>query len=150
MMGSGGNFGTAEIALRAEPRRDRWRAMRRGFRLHCPNCGNGFLFRSYLEVNGTCPVCGEEFFHECADDAPPYLTILVVSPIVGGLMLGVDALDSSLPIWLHALVWPTLALSLCLVLLPRFKGAVIALQWALRMHGFGTAPAAIERLGKVL
>jgi uncharacterized protein (DUF983 family) len=28
-----------------------------------------------------------------------------------------------------------------LLVLPRFKGAVVGYQWALRMHGFGTANA---------
>ena len=32
------------------------------------------------------------------------------------------------------------ALVLSLVLLPMIKGALIGLQWALRMHGFGAGP----------
>ena len=39
-----------------------------------------------------------------------------------------------------ALVMCSLATVLSLVLLPRIKGAFIALQWFKRMHGFG-APA---------
>ena len=33
-------------------------------------------------------------------------------------------------------LWIPLALLLTLVTLPRIKGAIVALQWALRMHGF--------------
>ena len=149
-MSAAGNPGAAQISLPAEPDRDRWQAIRRGFRLRCPNCGEGPLFRAYLKVNDTCPVCGEELFHQRADDAPPYLTILVVGHIVGALMLTVEEIDDTLPIWIHAIVWPALTLGLCLLLLPRFKGALIAFQWALRMHGFATAPAVQERLGPAL
>jgi uncharacterized protein (DUF983 family) len=38
------------------------------------------------------------------------------------------------------MLWPTLTLALTLLLLPKFKGALVAYQWALRMHGFETVP----------
>jgi uncharacterized protein (DUF983 family) len=31
-----------------------------------------------------------------------------------------------------------LAVPLCLILLPRMKGVMVGIQWAKRMHGFGT------------
>jgi uncharacterized protein (DUF983 family) len=39
------------------------------------------------------------------------------------------------------MLWPTLTLALVFLLLPKFKGALVAYQWALRMHGFETVPA---------
>jgi uncharacterized protein (DUF983 family) len=98
------------------------------------------MFRAYLKVNDVCPQCGEELFHQRADDAPPYLTILVVGHVVGSLMLLAEEFWPDAPIWLHAMIWPTLALILSLWLLPMMKGGLIAYQWALRMHGFGEAP----------
>ena len=68
-MSAAGNPAVAQINLPAKPTRDRWQAIKRGSRLRCPNCGEGLLFRAYLKVNDTCPVCGEEFFHQRADDA---------------------------------------------------------------------------------
>ncbi len=97
------------------------------------------MFRRYLKVNDRCSVCGTELLHHRADDAPPYVTILVVAHIVGALMLAVDEFAPNLPILYHVLIWPTLTLVLCLALLPAFKGALIGYQWALRMHGFETA-----------
>jgi uncharacterized protein (DUF983 family) len=146
-MSAAGDLGAAHVDLPAGATRDRWQAIKRGFQMRCPNCGEGPLFRAYLKVNDACPVCGEEFFHQRADDAPPYLTILVVGHIVGALMLTVEEIDDTLPIWIHAIVWPLLTLGLSLFLLPRFKGALIAYQWALRMHGFETAPSGPDRLG---
>ena len=122
---------------RLDTPRNAWAAIGKGLRGRCPACGEGRLFRSYLKVNDLCPKCGEEFFHQRADDAPPYLTIFVVGHIVGSLMLLTEEFWPDAPIWLHAMIWPTLALILSLWLLPIMKGGFIAYQWALRMHGFG-------------
>jgi uncharacterized protein (DUF983 family) len=70
-----------------EPSRDVWQAIGKGLRDYCPACGQGRMFRAYLKVNDVCPNCGEELFHQRADDAPPYITIFVVGHIVGSLML---------------------------------------------------------------
>lgn len=80
-------------------------------------------------------MCGEEFFHHRADDAPSWLTIIVVGHLIGPLMLTVYQV-ADLPIWVHAVIWPLLAMAGVLILLPRLKGGVVAYQWAYRMHGF--------------
>jgi uncharacterized protein (DUF983 family) len=123
----------------APPKRDVWLSIRRGFVGRCPCCGKGAMFSRYLKVNDRCPVCGTELLHQRADDAPPYLTILVVGHIVGALMLLTEEIAPGLPLLYHVLLWPTLTLALSLTLLPAFKGALIGYQWALRMHGFETA-----------
>lgn len=112
-------------------------ALKRGFSGRCPACGKGHVFRAYLKVRDGCEVCGEELHHHRADDAPPYLTILVVAHVMGGLMVLVLGTWDELPSWVNMTLWPGLVLGLSLTLLPRIKGALIALQWALRMHGFG-------------
>ena len=53
-------------------------AMGRGLLGRCPNCGKGAMFRAYLRVNPRCPVCGEDLSGERADDAPAFITLLVV------------------------------------------------------------------------
>lgn len=116
--------------------RDKWQAVKRGFMGKCPHCGEGKMFHAYLKVAEACPSCGEELHHHRADDAPPYMTIFVVGHIIGAGMLIVEEHNDALPIWIHATVWPILTLALCLYFLPRIKGALIGLQWALKMHGF--------------
>lgn len=120
------------------PTRDRevWRSLKRGFVGRCPACAEGHIFRAYLKVRETCECCGEPLHHHRADDAPPYVTVLVVAHIIGALMVAVLSADEDMPIWMQAILWPGLVLVLGLSLLPRAKGALIALQWALRMHGF--------------
>ncbi len=118
------------------PKRDWWQAVKRGLLGRCPNCGKGRLFGRFLKVNPTCAVCGMDFHHHRADDLPPYLVILVVGHIVVGAMLSVDS-AFDWPAWLRFLIWPTLTLVLSLALIQPIKGAVVAHQWALLMHGFG-------------
>ena len=119
--------------------RDTWTALKRGLRGRCPACGEGKILYSYLKVNDSCSVCGEELHHHQADDFPPYVTIFVVGHILGGAFLAVDDAWPDLPMAIHFAIWPVLCILTCLWLLPIFKGALIAYQWALRMHGFETA-----------
>ena len=118
-------------------------ALLRGLACRCPACGKGRLFSSYLKVAPTCANCGEELHHHRADDAPPYFTMLIVGHIVVAGVLAVEtAFEPEL--WVHALLWGPLLLIMSLLLLPRIKGALVGLQWALRMHGFGGQPDAAE------
>jgi uncharacterized protein (DUF983 family) len=117
-------------------------AMRRGGTGKCPACGNGRLYYRYLKVADTCPACAEELHHHRADDAPPYFTILIAGHfIVAGVMMVEDFFHPAY--WLHIAIWFPLTIGICLWILPRVKGALIGLQWALRMHGFG-GPDALD------
>jgi uncharacterized protein (DUF983 family) len=118
------------------PPREIKTAMLRGLRQKCPACGKGPLFRKYLKVTDVCPVCSEELFHQRADDAPPYFTMVIVAHVVvGGILMLEEAYAP--PSWVHLVLWLPLTVILSLTLLPRVKGALVGLQWALRMHGFG-------------
>ena len=110
-------------------------ALRRGWSMRCPSCGTGRLFASFLKVAPQCSVCDTELHHHRADDAPPYFTIFIVGHIVvpGALMLERWQQPET---WVHWLIWIPLTLALSVLLLPRVKGALVGLQWALRMHGF--------------
>jgi uncharacterized protein (DUF983 family) len=114
-------------------------AIRRGLVGRCPACGRGRLFRAYLKLESTCKICGEDLSHARADDAPAYLTMLVVCHFVcGGVMLWEELWPHS-PLALTAAVWLAATLVSSLLILPRMKGAVVGQQWALCMHGFGGA-----------
>ena len=111
-------------------------ALRRGWSRRCPHCGTGHMMKGYLKVADTCPDCGEDLHHHRADDGPAYLTILVVGKSIMALYLAVFLAFRPEPWVMLTLCW-TLALVMALWLLPRFKGALVALQWSRRMHGFG-------------
>jgi uncharacterized protein (DUF983 family) len=120
--------------------RDIPRAMWHGLTGRCPKCGKGALFASYLKIADRCDVCGEELHHHRADDAPPYFTMLIVAHIVVGAVLCLER-SFAPPSWVHLVIWLPVTLALCLLLLPRVKGVLVGLQWALGMHGFDPAAA---------
>jgi uncharacterized protein (DUF983 family) len=116
-------------------------AVMRGWRLRCPNCGAGPLLKGYLTVREACPVCNEDLHHQRADDGPAYLTILVVGHLMAPLILWSFVRYRPDPMTLAA-IFTVGTVALSLYLLPRFKGMVVAVQWAKRMHGFGRGDAA--------
>jgi len=104
------------------------------------------MYGAFLKVASRCPSCGEALHHHRADDAPPYFTTLILGHI---LVAGVLALEQTFapPTWVHAAIWGPLTIVLSLLLLPRIKGALVGLQWALRMHGFGGVEPASDVSG---
>jgi uncharacterized protein (DUF983 family) len=118
-----------------KPARPIFGSMLRGAALGCPACGSGAMFRRYLKVADACPRCGEELHHQRADDAPAYFTIVIVGHIMVSLVLAVEMAYRP-PVWLHMALWLPLTVLLTLLFLPSVKGALVGLQWALRMHGF--------------
>ncbi len=110
------------------------RGLLRGLLMRCPNCGHGSIFRRYLKVKDICGHCGLALGEFRADDAPPYFTIMIVGHIIVPAML---LLEQTLhpAAWIHTALWVPLTLGLSLALLPRMKGAVIGVQWALKIKG---------------
>lgn len=107
-----------------------------GMRSTCPQCGTGRLFSGGLRVNDQCSNCSEALYHHRADDLPAYLNIFIVGHVVVAVMMIAMG-------WNLMGIWPLTALTvaiaiLCALALMRpIKGAVVGIQWALRMHGFG-------------
>ena len=120
-------------------KRDVWLAVKRGFRGRCPRCGEGKLFRAFLKVDNSCSVCKLDFTPHRADDLPAYLVIVIVGHLVVPTALIIET-DYSPPVWLQLAIYLPLTLILSLALLQPVKGAVVGLQWALRMHGFDDNP----------
>jgi uncharacterized protein (DUF983 family) len=119
----------------ATEKRDVWTALKRGFRGRCPRCGEGKLFRAFLKVDDHCSVCKLDFTPHRADDLPAYLVIVIVGHIVVPLALFIET-NYSPPVALQLAIYLPLTLFASLALLQPVKGAVVGVQWALRMHGF--------------
>lgn len=96
------------------------------------------MMKSYLGVRDLCPVCGEVLSHHRADDGPAYLTILIVGHLMAPGIIWAFTEFRPDPMVL-ATVFTVGSVALSLYLLPRLKGAIVALQWAKRMHGFAPA-----------
>jgi len=116
-------------------RNETFDSMLRGFTGHCPACGKGRMFRKFLKVADECPACGEELHHHRADDFPAYLVIVITGHILVPIVLAVETAFAP-PMVLSIPLWLTAAAAMCMGLLQPVKGAVVALQWQLGMHGF--------------
>ena len=112
-------------------------AMWRGTLCKCPHCGQGKMFRAYLKVADNCDVCGEQLDLHRADDFPPYIAIMIVGHLLVAIMLHMDMVYHVNPLtYLYTMI--PLAVILPLAMLPSIKGAIVGLQWANGMYGFGT------------
>jgi uncharacterized protein (DUF983 family) len=118
-----------------DEKRNVWAAMRRGLRGRCPRCGEGKLFRAFLKVDDHCSVCALDFTPHRADDLPAYLVIIIVGHIVVPTILWIET-DYAPSVPLQLSIYLPFTLILSLLLLQPVKGAVVGVQWALRMHGF--------------
>ena len=112
-------------------------AIWRGTICKCPHCGQGSLYRAYLKVADECSVCGEQLNLHRADDFPPYIAITIVGHILILAMMHMEMVWHVNPVtYLYTMV--PLAVILPLAMLPSIKGAIVGLQWANHMYGFGT------------
>ena len=115
------------------------RALLRGWRRKCPNCGSGPVLRSYLKLHDSCTVCEQSFKPARADDGPAYLTILIVGHLMAPLLHLVFVKFRPEPLVLFT-IFAVGCVALSLYLLPRFKGMIVAFQWARYMGGFRDEP----------
>jgi len=107
-------------------------AIGRGLMGRCPACGKGRIFKGFLKVAATCQVCEAPLGLARADDAPPYLTILLVAHIVVPLLVLVDRFQQPSTLAMSAMFLP-LTLALSLGLLRPIKGATIGAMTSLDM-----------------
>lgn len=112
-----------------------WQVLLRGARGRCPRCDGDRLFHHFLKPVLRCENCDHDWSLQRADDFPAYVSILltghIVAPFIGLLVLTYSLSASTV----FAILMP-LALILLLAFLQPAKGAIIALQWWLGLHGF--------------
>lgn len=108
-------------------------ALLKGLLGNCPVCGEGRLFSSYAKLRPACDHCAVPLAPHRADDAPAYFTIFITGHIIVPLVLVVERIYAPAT-WVHMAIWMPLTLGLTLMILPRVKGALIGLQWALNLR----------------
>ncbi|MBR0679666.1 DUF983 domain-containing protein [Roseomonas eburnea] len=101
----------------------------RGLRLRCPHCGEGRLFTRFLKVSPRCEVCGADNTIYPSDDAPPYLTLLLVGHFILPFMFWLDKAWAP-AMWVQFAIWLPLITVVTIATLPFMKGAVVGIAWA--------------------
>ncbi len=102
-----------------------------GFSGRCPRCGDGRLFKNFIEVAPSCDVCGLDYSFADAGDGPAVFVTLIAGFIVLGAALALD-ISYDLPVWLLIGIFAPLTLLVCLGLLRPLKGFLIASQYVNR------------------
>lgn len=107
-----------------------WRSLLRGLAHRCPECGRGKLYARYLKQVDACAACGAAIGRIRAEDGPPWLTVLMLGPFLAGMTF-ISARQESWPVWATLPAIGAFAILAVLMLLPRIKGAIIGLLWAI-------------------
>ena len=106
-------------------------AVLRGLRGRCPECGRGKLFAGYLKQAPACTACGAATGEIAAEDGPPWLTVLMLGPLLAALTF-ISARQEGWPLWMRLGGLGAFAILAVLVMLPRVKGGLIGVLWGMR------------------
>lgn len=112
-----------------------WHAMARGLAGRCPRCGQHRLFRAFLKPVDRCGRCDQDWSLQRADDFPAYASLFITGHLVAPLAVHL-ARDSSIASAGAAAIILPITAALAVGLLQPCKGAIIAVQWRMGMHGF--------------
>jgi uncharacterized protein (DUF983 family) len=102
-------------------------AMRRGAGGHCPACGRGKLFSTWLGIVPACTACAAPLGLIRADDAPPYFTVFIVAHVVIGLLILLEH-NFTLSVATEMMIFLPGTLLLTLGLIRPVKGATVGLM----------------------
>ena len=103
------------------------KVLRRGFLGRCPQCGQGALFRGFLEVTDRCESCGLEFHGHDAGDGPAVAVTFILGFGVVGLGVFIE-LTWAPPFWVHAVVATVVTVGGSIAMLRPLKGITVGLQ----------------------
>ena len=110
-----------------------WRVALQG---RCPRCGKGHLFTGLLTIRPRCEVCDLDLSGHDSGDGAPVAVMFILGPI---LVIGAFWVEFRFdpPLWVHAVIWPVVALPLAVVLMRLAKAALVALQYRNRRAEMG-------------
>jgi uncharacterized protein (DUF983 family) len=103
-------------------------ALSTGLAGRCPRCGEGHMFKGFLDLRPACESCGLDFSFADSGDGPAVFVTLIAGFLVLGVALAVDAMYEP-PIWVYIVIFLPLTLIVCLGLLRPLKGLLIASQY---------------------
>ncbi len=96
----------------------------------CPKCGLGSLYPSTfdLTLNKTCENCGLDLAANDSADGPAVFLIFVLGFLLVPAALIFEALTAP-PLWVHAILWGSVALAICIGALKPLKSYIIYIQY---------------------
>lgn len=96
----------------------------------CPKCGQGDLYPKGfdLKLKDSCDVCGLNLAKNDSADGPAVFLIFILGFLLVPLALLFENMFAP-PLWVHAVLWGTLAIVLTVGSLRYIKAYIIALQY---------------------
>jgi len=98
----------------------------RGMRGLCPRCGKAPIFDGYLKVQEVCAHCAAPLGAMPADDAPPYVAMLVMVHVIGFVVVMIFRFGLSPNMMTYGFLL-LLLIGVCLIVLRIAKGGVIGI-----------------------
>jgi uncharacterized protein (DUF983 family) len=99
-----------------------------GLRGLCPRCGEGHIFKGFLNLAPRCDHCDLDLSFADSGDGPAVFVMLIAGFLVLGLALYIEFTFEP-PVYVHFLLTLPLGIIICLGLLRPLKGILIALQF---------------------
>lgn len=105
----------------------------------CPRCGQGGLFKGYLNLASVCPECGLPLERADSGDGPAFILIFVLGFLIVPPVL-LFARHSGWPMWLHISVWSSVILAATLGMARPAKALLVGLQYRTKPEMFKERP----------
>jgi uncharacterized protein (DUF983 family) len=103
-------------------------AILRGLTCKCPRCGQGKLYKGFLDVAPACASCGLDYGFTDAGDGPAIFIILFAGFVVVFIALIIEVKYDP-PFWFEALISVPMVLAATLFPLRSTKSLLISLQY---------------------
>jgi len=102
--------------------------LKTGVRGRCPRCGEGPVFKGYLQLRESCPECGLDYSFADPADGPAFFVMCAVG-VVGMVAFMIFEFTVHPPIWVHFVVTFPILAAMCLSVLRPFKGWMVSEQY---------------------
>ena len=102
----------------------------------CPRCGEGKLFTGVLTIRDRCVVCNLDLAAADTGDGAAAFIILILGAVLVALAFWVEFRFNP-PLWVHAVLWPALAIPATIGMMRPLKAFLVAQQFRNRPDEMG-------------
>lgn len=105
-------------------------SLKTGLSCKCPKCLTGRLYPSFfdLKLHSACPHCGLDLDKNDSADGPAVFLVFILGFLLVPLALIFDHYIAP-PLWVHAVLWSVVAISITVGALKPLKSYIIYLQY---------------------
>lgn len=102
----------------------------------CPRCGQASIFAGVLTIRDRCPACDLNLAAADTGDGAAAFIILIEGAALVALAFWVEFRFNP-PLWVHAVLWPALAIPVTVLMMRPIKAFLVAQQFRNRPDEMG-------------